>query len=151
MEITLITNGTVIPGKSLLKSLQNPKVTVKISDYGELSKKEELITLLRSSKIKYELTLQKWYELSAFHKEPLMGTELYHVVAGCCKAGGNGSAYLSDGKLFRCPIQGNLHRLGIFESDRADYVDLRQSDKIKLQNEISEFITVKEMVRITKL
>lgn len=95
--------------------------------------------------------MQKWYELSAFHKDEILGNALEHITTGCCKLGGNGDPYLIDGQMFRCPIQGHLHRLGIFQSDPADYVDLRQDDPIKLQKEISEFINVKKPVRIVKL
>lgn len=151
MEVIVITNGTVFPSEELLNTLRNKKIEVQISDYGAMSKKDELIPILEKNNIKYWLFLQKWYELSAFYKNEISGEALEHVTKGCCKLGGNGDPYLIDGQMFRCPIQGHLHRLGIFQSGSADYVDLRQDDSIKMQKEISEFINVKKSVRIVKL
>lgn len=151
MEIIVITNGTILPDAHLIKALQHPKVTVQLSDYGKLSRKKELLSIFCSNHIKHWLFMQKWYELTAFHRKKLTEPKLRHVTTGCCKLGGNGDPYLMDGKLYRCPIQGNLHRLGIFESDDSDYVNLRQSDKDKMQREIEEFINVKKTVHITKL
>lgn len=151
IEIIVITNGTILPDSELLKALRHPKVVVQISDYGAISRKDELLPILKKEHISYWLTSQKWSELSAFHKEKLCGEELSFVVNDCCKLGGNGDPYLVDGMLFRCPIQGNLHRLNIYKSDPKDFVDIRQSDTAKVQREISEFMDVKQQPRIIEL
>jgi hypothetical protein len=61
ITVCLFTNGTVIPGETLLSCLRNPKVTVSISDYGELSsKKSQLTELLTRNGIAYNL-IPRWH------------------------------------------------------------------------------------------
>lgn len=150
MNLILYTNGTVIPNSDLLEAMRHPKVRVRISDYGAITKKEQLSTLFEKHQIKYSVCSQKWYELSAFHKEPHAEDQLQQVLSDCCKATGSG-AYLVNGKLFRCPIQGQLHCLGIYPAQEKDYVDLRDTDEIRLQKRITEFMSVKHMPPVVEL
>lgn len=151
MNIVLVTNGTVIPNSQLLSVLQHPKVCVRISDYGKISKKDDLISIFKEKHIRYWLQLQKWYELSTFHKNPLEGEALKKVLTDCCKANDSGSTHISDGKLFRCPLQAHMHGLGIFVSEEKDYVDLRGDDKELIQKRISKFMDVKSTPPMVKL
>lgn len=151
MNVVPVTNGTVIPDLDLLMALQNPKVTVRISNYGEISKKDELIRLFKKYNIKYWLQLQRWYELSSLHKNPLSREQIKTVVSDCCKAGGNGSRHIADGKLYICPLQANLHKLKIFESEEKDYVNLRMEDSALLQKRISDFLDMKKMPSIPEI
>lgn len=150
LNIFPVTNGTVIPNDELLSALRHPKISVRISDYGEISKKEQLIPVLKNNHIKYTVQLQKWFELCIFHQKPQSGKALFETVADCCKLGGNGGQYVMDGLLFRCPIQANLHRLGLFKSDAKDYINLRSADK-DLQDRISAYVDVQKMPEIVKL
>lgn len=150
MNLILLTNGTIIPNADLLETLRHPKVRVRISDYGAVTKKEELSALFEEHQIKYSVWSQKWYELSAFHKNPHTGNQLQQVLSDCCKATGSG-AYLVNGEMFRCPIQGQLHRLGIYPAQEKDYVDLRDMDEIRLQERITEFMSVKHMPPMVEL
>lgn len=150
MNVIVLTNGTVIPDDNLLRSFQNPKVRVRISDYGTITKKEQLMSLFKKNKIKCNLHSQKWYELSSFHKKPYSGEKLQQILIDCCKATGTGS-YLINGKMFRCPIQAQLHCLGIYPSAEKDYVDLRDADEARLQKNITEFMSVKHMPPMVEL
>lgn len=150
LNIFPVTNGTVIPNDELLHALRHPKISVRISDYGAISKKDQLIPVLQKNHIKYIVQLQKWYELCTFSRQPQSGKDLYETVADCCKLGGNGAQYAIDGLLFRCPIQAHLHRLGIFKSDDKDFIDLRCADK-SLQGRISDYTNVQKMPEIVRL
>lgn len=150
LNIVPITNGTVMPDNELLCALKHPKISVRISDYGALSKKEQLIPMLQNNGIQYIMQLQKWYELCTFSRQPRSGKALYETVADCCKLGGNGGMYVIDGALFHCPIQAHLHRLGIFKADDTDYVDLRSTD-LCLQDRIAAFANVQKMPKIMRL
>lgn len=150
LNIFPVTNGTVIPNDELLSALKHPKISVRISDYGALSKKDQLIPVLQNNHIKYIVQLQKWFELCTFRQEPQRGKDLYETVTDCCKLGGNGAQYVIDGLLFRCPIQAHLHRLGIFKSDEKDYINLSCADKC-LQDRISDYVNVQNMPEIVKL
>lgn len=150
MNIFPVTNGTVIPDSELLDALKHPKVSVRISDYGSVSKKERLIPILQENHVKYILSLQKWFELCTFHRKPQKGEPLRKIVSDCCKLEGNAAPYVIDGKLYRCPIQAHLHRLGIFLSDERDYIDLRRSDD-DLQTKISDFLNVQKTPDVVRL
>ena len=143
MRIIIVTNGTVLPNADVLDALRHPKVGVRISDYGTITKKKELSELLEANHIRYWITAQKWYELSVFHKEPLSGAAFERLVSDCCKANGTAGPYIIDGKMFRCPIHAHLHRLGVFPANEKDYVDLRGTDQEYVQKRISEYIDVK--------
>lgn len=150
MLVIIVTNGTVIPNVDMLDALQNPKVLVRISDYGRISKKEQLMGMLRKRHINCALTLQKWYKASAFTKEAKTSEQFKHVIESCCKLQGHGAEYVLNGKLFRCPIQGNLHELGIFPSSDLDYVDLRVDDGPELQEKITKFFTQMHIPKICR-
>lgn len=142
VNLILITNGTVIPGPKLLNALKHPKVSVRISDYGTISKKEQLIPLLKKHEIRYWTQLQKWYRLSAFSLEPLSGQTFKNVISACCKLNDGGSTHIVDGKLFRCPIQAHLHMLGIYISPPNDYVDLNGVNQDEVQKKINAFMKI---------
>lgn len=151
MNLILITNGTVIPGPELLEALQHPKVEVRISDYGAISRKEQLIPLLEKHGIRHWLQLQKWYEMSAFYREPLSGDAYKNVINACCKLNDGGSTHIADGKLFRCPIQAHLHRLGFYVSGPNEYVDLRGTDYNAVQEKITRFMELKTTLPAVEL
>lgn len=54
-EITISTNGTIIPGKKLIRAIRKCRVTVSISNYGKLYRKEllEIHRLFDDYNIKY--------------------------------------------------------------------------------------------------
>lgn len=151
LRIFINTNGTVIPNETLLSALAHPKITVLISDYGHLNKISELKPLFAASGVQCMTSSQKWFELSKYHLKPQTGTQFKRVISDCCKAGGLGDCYISDGKIYRCPEQGNLHKLGIFTSQENEYVDLRMEDKDLLQKKIDEFIDPKHLNTIPRL
>lgn len=141
-DIILITNGTIIPGRELLDALKNPKIKVRISDYGAFSKLSTLSELFDSEEIKYLIQLQKWSELSTFTNERHSAKEFNEVIEACCKIGGRGFTHLADGKIFCCPIQGNLHNTGIYPSVEKDYVDLNAEID---QTKIEQFLLTKHI------
>lgn len=147
MNIMPISNGTVMPKEDLLEALKNEKVIVRCSDYGTYSKVDELKELLESNGINYKIQLQTWYQLSALSVKEKTGEELENVVKSCCKLQLNAALYIKNRKLFKCPLQANLHDLGIFGSKEHEYVDLCCQDDIKLQQRITDYFT-KPMVPI---
>lgn len=151
MNIWVVTNGTVLPHAELLQALGLPKVAVRISNYEGYSKIVPLSKMLKQNQIKHWIYQQQWFELESFYEQPIYGERLDRVISSCNKMGG-GSTYVSDGKLFRCPTQANLHNLGIFLSTEVtDYVNLRQKDSVKMQKEIAAFIDQKHMTRAPAL
>lgn len=151
LNIYLLTNGTVIPNEKILKSLKSDKILVRISNYGKYTKVNELSEVFDKYGINYKFFMQKWYELSSFTKEPKTGKEYYDTVQNCCKVqpNGNGTKYMKNGKLFHCPLQGNLHELGVFVSPETDYIDLH-SNNIDLEDMLNDFILTKKFPELCK-
>lgn len=152
MNVYLYTNGVVIPNEKLLKALKHPKITVRISDYGSLSKIDELVDLFEKNDIQYKVALQKWCELSVFSKKEKEGAELKRVIDTCCKVQpeGNGGCYVINGKMYYCPIQGNLDNLGIYKSREEDYVDLNNRNDFFIQDKIEKMLNKKTFPELCK-
>ncbi|MBP5605904.1 MAG: 4Fe-4S cluster-binding domain-containing protein [Ruminiclostridium sp.] len=140
MRIYPITNGTIIPDKNLLKALSDPKITVRISDYGTYSKTDKLVSLFRENRIDYWLQLQIWNELSAYTLKEHNKEEMEKVILSCCKLQFTGGVYIKNGRLYICPNQGNLDELGIFKAEEGSFVDLRKENSKELQEEIDRFL-----------
>lgn len=149
--VLIVTNGTIIPDKRLLKTLRRPKVIVRISDYGKLSKIDELTKIFEENNVNYKIQLQKWYKMSSFIKEPLTDEELKITTSLCCKLGEGGYAHIADGKLFACPAQANLHNTGIYKSGENDYVDLvNAQDSEECQKKIETFLRGSHISKICR-
>ncbi|MBR6537467.1 MAG: 4Fe-4S cluster-binding domain-containing protein [Lachnospiraceae bacterium] len=149
--IIVITNGTIIPDEEVLNALSHPKIFVKISDYGSISKKDKLMEIFNERGIRYKLLLQKWYKMTAFSKAPHTPEKLKAVVENCCKlSNGVTSPYVADGKLFCCPIQGNLHNTGIYPSEPEDYVDLTLPYDEEQKKKIEAFYQGKKIVEFCR-
>lgn len=148
MYITPISNGTVIPDEELLKAMQHPKVLVRISDYGKYTKLDQLSRLFEKYHINYKIQSQKWYQHPIFSKERRKGEAVKAILESCCKLQKEGDTFAMDGKLFLCPIQANLHRLGVFPSNLKEYVDLRNPDREQLQNQLEKFINDRPLVEM---
>ena len=149
--IVVITNGTIIPNEDVLSALNHPKVFVKISDYGSISKKDKLMAMFKERGIRYKLVLQKWYKMTEFSKEPHTGEKFKSIIKNCCKiSSGVTSPYVVDGKLFYCPIQGNLHNTGIYPSEPSDYVDLTLPYDEEQKKKIDAFYQGKKIVEFCR-
>ena len=137
--VAVITNGTVIPSEKLLLALKRTKTIVRISNYGDLSKIDELKKLFDYYGIVYKLQAQQWYKMSKFNLKPHDENVFKEVIKSCCKIYGDASPHISNGKLFVCPIQANLHNTGIYPSSKEDYIDLLQQNNDQLQATIQKY------------
>ena len=152
LNVYLYTNGTIIPNKRLLNALKNDKLMVRISNYKNYTKTDELVNLFKQYGINHRVVLQKWYRFTDLLKEEQSEEETKRVVATCCKTQpcGNGGVYFIDGKVFYCPIQANLHNLGIFTSPEKDYVDLMNTNDINLQEKLVDILEKKRYPELCK-
>jgi hypothetical protein len=86
-KIHLVTNGTMIPDQSLVSCLRDPKVYIRISDYGRLSfKKQELIDFCIKNKISYRIlpmTNQAWMDSGPPLKRGRSAGELQELYKAC--------------------------------------------------------------------
>ncbi len=62
-RVMIISNGTIIPNEGLIRVLKSPKCTLRISDYGRISKRiNEIIALCEKENIHYEITNYKYWD-----------------------------------------------------------------------------------------
>ena len=151
MRIFVLTNGTILPAPDLSEALRLPKVAVRVSDYGDGAGLDVLRGWLQERQIAYRVYQQRWYELQAYHRAPLQGQTFRNVIDGCSRLEGSSARYLTDGRLFNCPEQANLHKLGVFRSEEDEYVDLRGENTAALQSRISAFLDPERRSGIPRL
>lgn len=152
LKVYLYTNGTIMPNEKLLRALKHEKIVVRISYYENLTKTEELVKLFTENEIKHTVVLQKWYEFASLSREERTPSEVKRVVETCCKTqpDGNGGPYYISGRLFYCPIQANLHNLGLFVSPERDYVDVLNESSDCVQGEIQDLLNKKSFPVLCK-
>lgn len=113
-SISFNTNGTILPQESLIPYLKNPKVFIRISDYGYLGSMAKLIELFEREQIAFSvLSEMKWLDVRSTEKKMRSDTELKYDFLRCmnsltCKV-------LADGVFYACERCFRLERLGIYK------------------------------------
>lgn len=123
-HINIITNGTVLPGEPVLELLQNPKIMVRISYYGELSKNyRELEALCTRRGINVRVHAQRWKDIGRALETVSDGPQTQARYNECSQRAG-AFFYVLHGKVTLCPFAANTHALGLYSSDGEDLIDL---------------------------
>lgn len=147
--IMIATNGTILPSPELLEVLKNPKIMVRISDYGEHSrKKDAMLDLFKKENVICKTIRVNWNKITDFYLRP--EEEYKEIISSCCKLEDNGTPNIADGLMFVCPIQANLHNAGIFVSPPEDYIDLHEPDSEEMQKRIGEFLQAKHIPKVCR-
>lgn len=116
MRIEITTNGTVLPKASLIPLLQNLKIKVRISDYGELGDKNKMIDFFMKNKINYcVLRLGQWTSPGGIEKRNRSKERLKSCYAGCTS--GYYCKTLFGRKLFSCARSASLSALGYMKEE----------------------------------
>ena len=126
-HISILTNGTVVPNESVFKALQNEKVMVRISYYGELSSHyKDLEQGCKERGIEVRVHAQRWMDIgraldtiSDEHETQVRFTE--------CSQREGSFFYVLHGKATLCPFAANTRELGLYPMDHKDYVDINES------------------------
>ena len=125
-HINIITNATVIPNERVLDALKNPKIMVRISYYGENSKKyKELEQLCHQHGIEVRVHAQHWLDIGRALDEVSCEEETKVRFLECSQRAGS-FFYVLHGKVTLCPFAANTRELGLYESSAEDYVDLME-------------------------
>jgi len=128
--ICILTTGTIIPSKSILKLLRNKKIFVRISDYGlDKQKIIELSEIFREEKIKYEILKNiMWVDLGDFNYRDVDKNQTKDIFTRCL--GHFFANTIIDGKYFLCPRTAHAMNLG-FLSGEIVFVDLREGEALE--------------------
>ena len=127
-HINIITNATVLPKKELIPLLQNPKVCIRISYYGDLSSKfSKLVESCKENHIECVVHAQRWLDIGTIKDTLNSKEEAERVFHGCCQRSGS-YIYVAHGRCYPCPFAANAHTLKCFESEPDDYADLNEAN-----------------------
>jgi organic radical activating enzyme len=122
MLLTL-TNGTIIPNQRNLDALKGQKITLQISDYN--SPRQKLPELLRVCEqngiITKVLKDFRWQNSSRIRQYGRTDAENAELLRRCAV---RGCATITDGKLFYCPIAGNMYTLRAVPKEHHVFVPL---------------------------
>lgn len=132
-QISVITNGTILPDEKLIKSLKtDPRIIFRISCYGALSSKlKEAEGLMQENHIRCEIINYKtWYKNSEIKVLNETDEELRKKF-NCCMEG-NGIAVWR-GKLCFCATLPFLLEAGAFPESDENYYDIRRTDLERTQ------------------
>ena len=131
-RVQIVSNATVIPENNVINALRNPKVYVKLSDYGLLSQKmSALIEYFEDECIRYERTVQsQWYQRSEIKDYGRSNDELKDIFLNCCY-GGKQCLSTARGRLYFCGFAAYAERLGAIPMIESDSVNLLEESLSK--------------------
>ncbi len=145
-NVVVYTNGTIIPEGENLLCLKNNKVTVDITNYGDISKKyDELIEVLKANNIRYfKRSIGEWTNTGIQYHQRTR-SELTRMFMDCCT---NDTITLLHGKLYRCPFSAhatNLNAIPFNDDDVVDFSD-ENSGIDGLKTKIKHFYNDKQYI-----
>jgi len=123
-RIVIYTNSTIVPKEVTIPLLQNTKVIIVATNYGEeLSRKlPDLRAFCELNRIAYHIiNVDEWLNCATIERHDRSLKDNLDLFKLCCA---KNMATLSDGRLFRCPYSANAHRLKAVPDFKDDYVDL---------------------------
>lgn len=129
-KIVVYTNGTIVPKDELLERFQDPRVWVKISDYGSISKKASLLAekceSLGINCMHEQVT--EWEDVGRIidRKRTLDDNKI--VFGNCCV---NDTLTLLHGYLYACPFSAHADNLGALKNAEADKVEMVNMNSLK--------------------
>jgi len=119
-KVSIVSESGVSPDKETLRLLSDPKLMIKVDDYGELSEKTDEFRALHSDSVVIT-TYTTWEDFgdeSDRHRSP---KELDAQYAACRS---ERYCYLN-GKIYACPRSAHGENLGYFSNTEEESVDLR--------------------------
>ena len=144
------TNATILPNERVLQSLRSKKVIVRISNYGDNSRKlNELVNVFEHEGIAYNVMSQQWHklELNQFNRTQ---KDHQNVYESCCKF--LGDPILAYGRLYRCGFAAHVESLGVLPHSPEDSVDLMEEPYTKeaLHEKLDAFYTNAKYIQACK-
>lgn len=113
-RIAVYSNGTIVPGEDTLYCLTHDDTYLRISDYGQVSRKlTEMLKLFDAHGVVYDvLKCEKWQDCASISKRERTINELEAVYSCCCA---NKTLTLLNGSLYICPFAANASNLGALQ------------------------------------
>jgi organic radical activating enzyme len=115
-QIVIVTNGTVVPGDSVIAKLRGSKALVRVSDYGMFEKMAQLVARLDREGVNVRIQQDmKWNDPGGIEPRNKTEEELFLQYNKCefslkCK-------YLCEDRLFTCARAASLFQLGVTDAE----------------------------------
>ena len=127
-KVVIYTNGTICPPEEKIQAMNDDKIFVFVTTYGDLSRNESKLTaMLDKHGIQYNnqaaygwtdcASIQTWNRNEETNKT---------IFRNCCA---KHFTTLTDGKVFRCPFSANVERLRAIPDVPSDYISIRGAAK----------------------
>lgn len=138
-RVMIISNGTIVPNQELIHVLKSPKCTMRISDYGAISRKrKDIVELCQKENIRYEVTnYQYWDNIPLIQRTNETPEQLDAKYDACT----SNVFYVKHGKLFQCTFVAGLSGLGdnLIPDFEKNYIDLFPQKDSNLISDIIAF------------
>ncbi|GMO29321.1 MAG: hypothetical protein Pg6A_17400 [Termitinemataceae bacterium] len=140
-NITIVTNGTILPKQEVLAVLRNPKVRVQISAYPKelVKNKDKLVVLLKENNITINcLDIQPWKDVGdwTFIDD---GKSAKRFAA--CSFSLTPNIY--DGKLSPCSVASMATAANIIPTEELDFINLRCGDREIIREGVKRLLKAK--------
>ena len=135
-EITIISNGSVMPEERILQEMKETQTRLRISNYGKYSTRlNEIIEQCKLRSIACYVNDELWTDMGDIYIHNYSEEELKEIFADCPFAF---SLLLLRGRLFRCAHVAHLNSLGVINSAEHDSVDVSIVTNENLENKKEE-------------
>jgi len=127
-KIIITTNGSITPKEEQLLKLKSKKLTIDISDYKIIDKKN-LTELLNKNGINYEIIeFESWTDYGDTKNRKFSDEILSRSFRECASAE---CKTILDGKLYICPRAAHGNALGIIPAKNDEYISMLEKPSIK--------------------
>lgn len=134
LHIEITTNGTIVPNEKILTMLVNPKLTINISNYGNIAKNDRLIKALDKKNVNYTINKDlKWIKVGGVERREREAELVISQYRNCYSA--KMCKTILNGKLHVCSRAASLYELGY--NRNVEYVDL--VDNKSLRKDLEHF------------
>lgn len=131
--VDITTNATIIPAPEVITSLRRENVFVKISQYSNSIKLDELKAVFEEQGIMHKIVKQEWIDYGNFDKRNKSIPNLIKSFLSCPEASFCKTLYLN--QFFHCPRAAFASHLGVLDFD-YDYLNVDKLDfnTVQLEN-----------------
>ncbi len=134
LAVEITTNGTIVPKADVLNELKDSRITIRVSKYPGVYKREELLKTLDDHNIRYEVLEVAWTDSGGTERRNRSAEDIRNRYWRCPSA--YNCKTLLKGKIFQCARAASLYDLGLDEGD-VGYLDIYNTNNLK--SEIKQF------------
>jgi len=139
MEISILSNATIFPSEDILAHIKQNKVSMRMSDYGKLSRQlETWVSWCEENNVEYSvIKMEKWQDLGKLERHEYSEWELKELYATCeCR----NLPTIINNRLYNCPYAANAANLGAMTQDEISRDSIMLTGQISSSKEIEYFL-----------